>query len=138
MRARLMMLASLGLAAAGCGGTHHAVAACSNTDNALNGTAFVFVSAPVIGARVSSGFTVTGCSKSFESTVDWELTDRDGRTLAKGVTQGGGLRPGPFHFTVRYTLVTAELGELDVATPRVTDEGFPPLTNVVPLVLAAS
>ena len=42
---------------------------CTNADGAFNDAAFVVTTDPVAGARVSSGFGVTGCSRTFESTV---------------------------------------------------------------------
>jgi len=120
-------------AAAGCGGGPRG--ACSNDDGALTQAAFVFVEAPRSGERVSSGFRVTGCSSTFEATLAWTLRARDGRVLARGSAQGGGLEPGAFAFPVRYTLAERQVGSLEVAAPRVTREGFPPPKEVVPLVL---
>ena len=55
---------------------------------------FVFVTAPHGGARVRSGFAVTGCSRTFESNVNWRLLDRVGAEIASGFAIGGGrLRP---------------------------------------------
>jgi hypothetical protein len=58
--------------------------------------------------------------------------------LARGYAQGGGLESGPFDFTVSYSLAAGQVGRLEVYEPRVTNEGFPPVTNVVPLVLEPS
>ena len=52
---------------------------------------FVMVTAPAAGAKVKSGFAVTGCSRTFESTVAWTLTVRGGKELAKGTAKGGGV-----------------------------------------------
>jgi len=125
-----MLVAAL----AGCGGNGKPDV-CSNKDGALTNAAFVFVQSPASGERVSSGFEVSGCSSTFERTVLWRLAAKDGRTLAKGHTEGGGLQPGPFSFAVEYSLPAREVGRLLVSAPHVTSEGFPPAKNVVPLVL---
>ncbi len=119
---------------AGCGGGGKR-AACSNHDGALSNAAFVFVESPVSGDRVSSGFEVSGCSSTFEGTVGWSVADRNGRTLARGSAQGGAIESGPFSFTVDYSLSARQVGRLTVTGPRVTTEGFPPVANVIPLVL---
>ena len=108
---------------------------CSNHDGALANSTFVFVKSPRSGDRVSSGFKVSGCSSTFEGTVQWLLADRNGRTLVKGSTQGGSMEPGPFSFTVQYSVSSRQLGRLVVTGPRVTKEGFPPVENWIPLVL---
>jgi hypothetical protein len=130
-----MVLAVATLAAvAGCGGTAHKASVCASTRMPAN-SAFVFVDTPRSGERVSSAFRVSGCSSTFEGNVTWTLRARDGRVLARGFTQGGSVEPGPFEFTVRYTLVERQVGQLEVSAPRVTSEGFPPVRNVLPLVL---
>jgi Immunoglobulin-like domain of bacterial spore germination len=111
---------------------------CANADNALSRVGFIFVDDPRSGERVSSGFRVTGCSSTFEASVNWQLRDRAGETLASGVTQGGSLEPSSFEFTVEYSIATRQVGELEVYEPRVTTEGFPPSRDVVPLVLEPS
>ena len=67
--------------------------------------------------------------------MNWRLQDRAGNVLASGVTQGGSLGPGSFEFTPEYSVAARQIGELEVFEPRVTDEGFPPSRDVVPLVL---
>ena len=99
------------------------------------GTAFVLVQAPASGDRVSNGFPVTGCSSTFETSVNWRLRGRDGHVLASGFTQGGSREAGPFRFTVTYSVRARQVGELEVYAPTVTTEGFPPVKNVIPLVL---
>jgi hypothetical protein len=79
--------------------------ACRNEDGALSATAFVFVEAPRSGERVSSGFRVAGCSSTFEGNVTC------------------------------YSIRARQVGLLEVVEPTVTREGFPPVRNVVPLVL---
>lgn len=100
---------------------------------------FVFVSTPSSGARVYSGFTVEGCSRTFESTVNWQLFDREGNELASGFTTGGGVDgPGRFSFTVTYdgALTDEEVGRLEVFEVDASDgAGFPPPKDLVPLLL---
>jgi hypothetical protein len=108
---------------------------CSNHDGALSNATFVFVESPRSGDRVSSGFEVSGCSNTFEGTVQWLLADRNGRTLARGSTQGGSMEAGPFSFDVKYSTVARQVGRLVVTGPRVTTEGFPPVANLIPVVL---
>ena len=118
-------------AAGGCGGKR-GTDACSNAGKG----AFVFVETPRSGDRVSSGFTVKGCSSTFEGNVVWSLRSRAGRVLARGHTQGGSDTPGPFDFAVTYMVAVQQVGQLEVDEPRVTSEGFPPTKNVLPVVLA--
>jgi hypothetical protein len=111
--------------------------ACANDDGAFNEASFVIATAPEAGARVESGFTVSGCSRSFEGGVQWKLVARDGSVLASGNTQGGGVDgPGAFSFTVPYSVDAKQIGHLEVFDEDVSDgEGFPPGRTVVPLVL---
>jgi hypothetical protein len=121
---------------AGCGDGGNDADVCADGDGALSKTAFVFVQTPRSGERVSSGFRVIGCSRTFEGNVVWRLRARDGTTLASGSTQGGAVQPGPFKFEVTYSLPARQVGSLEVDEPTVTqEEGFPPVRNVVPLVL---
>ena len=131
--AALAAAAAVAVALAGCGGGGEDV--CSNADGTLSRSSFVFVDSPRSGERVSSGFRVSGCSRTFEATVSWRLRARDGRTLGRGFAQGGGLEAGSFEFTVSYSVAAGQVGQLEVYEPRVTKEGFPPVRNVVPLVL---
>ncbi|MEM8842330.1 MAG: Gmad2 immunoglobulin-like domain-containing protein, partial [Pseudomonadota bacterium] len=89
--------------------------ACEIADGALDQAAFVIAERPRAGARVSPGFTVTGCSRTFESTVVWRLLARDGSVLADGFTTGGGVDgPGPFSFPVSYRVPERQIGHLEV------------------------
>lgn len=134
--AAILAGAAVAAALAGCGGGSGSESAvCANGDGALDKTAFVFVDAPRSGERVLNGFRVTGCSSTFEANVKWRLRARNGHVLASGFTQGGSLDPGPFSFTVDYPLGARQVGHLEVYEPTTTNEGFPPLTNVLPLVL---
>jgi len=139
MRPRLPGVLAIVVAAAalaGCGGGSASESAvCENGDGALDRTAFVFVDAPRSGERVLNGFRVSGCSSTFEANVNWRLRGRDGRVLAKGFTEGGNSEFGPFAFSVDYPTGARQVGHLEVYEPRVTAEGFPPVENVIPLVL---
>jgi hypothetical protein len=86
---------------------------------------------------VESGFNVTGCSRTFESNVQWKLLARDGSVLASGHTTGGGVDgPGAFSFTIPYTVNVQQLGHLEVFEEDASDgEGFPPGRTVIPLIL---
>lgn len=110
---------------------------CANADGALNDAAFVITTSPSAGERVESGFAVAGCSRTFESNVNWKLLARNGTELASGNTQGGGVDgPGPFSFTVTYTADQQQIGHLEVFEEDASDgEGFPPGRTVLPLIL---
>ncbi len=111
--------------------------ACSLGDGALDEAAFAIATAPTAGARVFSGFPVSGCSRTFESTVVWRLTGRNGTVLNQGTTTGGGVDgPGPFDFTVSFAVAERQIGHLEVFEEDASDgEGFPPGRTVLPLVL---
>lgn len=111
--------------------------ACGNADGALDDAAFVIATAPAAGARVSSGFAVAGCSRTFESTVVWRLHARNGGLLAQGTATGGGVDgPGPFAFEVPFSVAERQIGTLEVFEEDASDgEGFPPGRTVLPLVL---
>ena len=110
---------------------------CANADRAFSDAAFVVATDPAAGARVSSGFGVTGCSRTFESTVVYRLLGRDGSVLAEGTTQGGGVDgPGDFAFTIPFAVAERQIGHLEVFEEDASDgEGFPPGRTVVPLIL---
>jgi hypothetical protein len=81
-----------------------------------------------------------GVSKSYEDgcvrkLAVASLTVFAGHELASSFTQGGSLQPRPFTFTVRYSVVRPQVAHLEVFEPRVTNEGFTPPRDVVPLVL---
>ena len=111
--------------------------ACSNSDGALSNASFVIVETPRSGQRVSSGFAVSGCSRTFESNVNWVLKDRKGAVIASGHTSGGGVDgPGNFSTVVGYSVASRQIGHLEVFEEDASDgEGFPPGRNVIPLVL---
>ena len=85
---------------------------------------FVMVTAPAAGAKVKSGFAVTGCSRTFESTVTWTLTVRGGQELAKGTAKGGGVDgAGPLAFTVTAKVAKPTLAYLEVLEPSASGKG---------------
>ena len=98
---------------------------------------FVFVTAPHGGARVRSGFAVTGCSRTFESNVNWRLLDRVGAEIASGFAIGGGVYgPDRFSFTVEYSASEEQVGHLEVfEVDESGGQGFPPPRNVIPVLL---
>ena len=104
-------------------------------DSSLPDAALVIVFEPGSGATVSSGFEVSGCSRTHESNVVWRLLDRSGAVLAEGLTSGGGFDgPGEFSFTVEYESAERQLAHLEVFEVDESEgEGFPPPRDVVPL-----
>jgi hypothetical protein len=110
---------------------------CGNDDGAFNEASFVIAEGPAPGERVETGFEVEGCSRTFESNVQWKLLGRDGSVLASGNTQGGGVDgPGAFSFTVPYSVDAVQVGHLEVFAEDASDgEGIPPGRTVLPLVL---
>jgi len=111
--------------------------ACAGLDPVLTGSAFVLVVEPAAGARITSGATVVGCSRTFESNVAWRLLAQDGRELASGTARGGGVDgAGEIRFALRYSVERPERGHLELFEPPTTGEGFPPPAMRIPLVLA--
>ena len=110
---------------------------CGGVSGGLPDSAFVIATQPVAGEQVESAFEVRGCSRTFESTVNWELRGRDGAVLDSGFTSGGGADgPAAFAFTVAYEIDERQIGTLDVFEVDASDgEGFPPGRTVLPLVL---
>lgn len=126
------------LVAAGCAAAPEPDAdVCANTDGAFDTAAFVIATAPEPGERVESGFAVAGCSRTFESTVNWRLLARDGSVLNQGFATGGGVDgPGGFAFEVSFAVSERQVGHLEVFEEDVSGgEGFPPGRTVLPLVL---
>ena len=109
-------------------------------DTTLPDAAFVIVHSPESGATVSSGFAVSGCSRTHESNVVWQLLDRSGAVLAEGFTSGGGFDgPGEFSFTVEYQSAERQLANLEVFELDESEgQGFPPPRDIVPLWLDAA
>ena len=108
-------------------------------DDSLPDAALVVVTSPAGGEEVANGFAVSGCSRTFESNVQWRLLGRDGEVLASGFAMGGGVDgPAPFVFVVAYEAAERQLAHLEVFEEDVSDgEGFPPPRHVVPVVIAA-
>ncbi len=129
--------ASLSLLGCATSGGSTPADACSNSDGAFDQAAFVIATQPPAGARVSSGFPVRGCSRTFESNVQWRLLARDGSVLQQGFTSGGGVDGvGPFSFTVSFSVPERQIGHLEVYEEDVSNgEGFPPGRTLLPLVL---
>ena len=109
-------------------------------DASLPDAALVIVRSPESGDTVTSGFAVSGCSRTHESNVVWQLLDRSGAVLAEGFTSGGGFDgPGEFSFSVEYPSAERQLAHLEVfAVDESEGEGFPPPRDVVPLWLEAA
>ena len=128
-------LAFMVAALAACGGGKAQADVCADKDGVLGRSAFVFVQSPPSGGRVANGFRVSGCSNTFEATVNWRLQGRDGSELASGFAQGGSRESRPFSFTVRYSIGARQIGQLEIYEPSVTTEGFPTVKNIVPVVL---
>lgn len=111
---------------------------CDTLDPVLAEASFVLVTSAVAGQPVAAGDTIEGCSRTFESHVDWMLEDREGNVVASGFTMGGGVDgAGAFTFTVgAYTVAEPQVGHLVVAAPDPSGgEGFPPSTHRIPVVL---
>ena len=108
-------------------------------DDGLPDASLVIVNSPVDGAEVSSEFEVSGCSRTFESNVQWRLLDRAGELLASGHVSGGGIDgPAPFAFTVDYEAAEPQIAHLEVYEEDVSDgQGYPPPRAVVPLVIGS-
>ena len=69
--------------------------------------------------------------------MPWRLRDQDGTQLANGAAMGGGVDgPGPFTFTVNYSVASRQIGLLEVDEDDPSGgEGRPPVRNVIPVVL---
>ena len=98
---------------------------------------FVIVTAPASGSEVLGRFTVSGCSRTFESNVNWRLLDRAGAEIASGHASGGGVDgPGRFSFTVEYDVPERQAGRLEVFEADVSEgEGYPPPMEAITLIL---
>lgn len=103
---------------------------CAVNADAFKDEPFVLVTGPAAGARMKSGFVVSGCSRTFESTVGWTLTIRGGKVLATGTATGGGVDgPGPLSFTVAFNVTKPTLAYLEVFEPNMA--GGPPSSRVI-------
>jgi hypothetical protein len=111
--------------------------ACDTLAPEAHDAAFVFVTNLRSGDYLESGALVEGCSRTFESNVPWVLVNRDGDVIAESFAMGGGIDgPASFEFTVEYMVEFAQVGHLFVGGEDPSDgEGFPPVTNQIPVVL---
>jgi len=117
--------------------TPAATSICEDLHPTIQDSSFVIVDNITSGQTLTSGDTVTGCSRTFESNVPWWLVDRDGNTIDEGFTMGGGVDGhANYEFTVEYTVTEAQLGHLFVGGEDPSDgEGFPPSLNQIPVLL---
>lgn len=98
--------------------------------------AFIFVTTPTPGQPVSSGFTVEGCSNSFEATYQWQLLTREGEVLVEdfGTASCGTGCVGEISFTVDFEVSERQVGALRVFSTSPQD-GSDVDVNSVPLIL---
>ncbi len=111
---------------------------CDGLSETMLEASFVLVTSPIPNGVVEAGTEISGCSRAFESTITWQLVNRDGDEVAAGHTMGGGVDgAGEFSFTIdAYTVAEAQVGHLIVQVPDMSDgEGFPPSTHQIPVVL---
>ena len=108
-------------------------------DDFLPDVALVIVRSPAGGDEVESGFMASGCSRTFESNVQWRLLGRRGEVLSSGFTSGGGVYgPAPFSFNVEFSVTERQIALLEVFEEDVSEgEGFPPPRAVVPVIIDA-
>ena len=106
-------------------------------DDTLPDSALVIVRSPAGGDEVESGFLVSGCSRTFESNVQWRLLGRSGEVLSSGFTSGGGVfGPAPFRFSVEFAVAERQIALLEVFEGDVSEgEGYPPPRVVVPVII---
>ncbi len=104
----------------------------------LPDASLVIVRLPVGGTEVKSGFTVRGCSRTFESNVQWQLLARSGEVISSGHTSEGGYDgPANSQFTVVYKVAEPQIASIEVFEGDVSEgEGYPPPRAVVPLILS--
>ena len=109
----------------------------SGCNPTLPDNALVIVSSPSAGDEVESGFVVSGCSRTFESNVQWRLLGRSGAVLSSGFTSGGGVDgPAAFQFSVEFEDVERQIALLEVFDDDVSEgEGFPPPRAIVPIII---
>ena len=107
--------------------------ACDNGDGAWNGAQFVLATEPAAGARVRPGFTVSGCSSTYDGSITWKLVGRDGTQLAAGFARGGSAGAGRFEFKVDYVATALRLAQLEVQAPQGSEAEL--ARTVLPLVL---
>ena len=105
--------------------------------NALPDGSLVIVRSPAAGDEVESGFMASGCSRTFESNVQWRLLGRSGELLSSGHTSGGGYDgPAPFRFSVEFEAAERQVALLEVFEEDVSEgEGYPPPRAIVPVII---
>ena len=103
----------------------------------LPDVALVIVRSPAAGEDVDSGFVTSGCSRTFESNVQWRLLGQSGEVLSSGHAMGGGVYgPGPFRFSVEFEVAKRQVALLEVFEEDVSEgQGFPPPRAVVPVIV---
>ena len=108
-------------------------------DDSLPDISLVIVRSPAGGDEVESGFMASGCSRTFESNVQWRLLGRRGEELASGFTSGGGVDgPAPFRFSVEFKVSERQIALLEVFEEDMSEgEGYPPPRAVVPVIIDA-
>ena len=109
----------------------------SGCNPTLPDNTLVIVSSPSAGDEVESGFVVSGCSRTFESNVQWRLLGRSGAVLSSGFTSGGGVYgPAAFQFSVEFEDVERQIALLEVFEEDVSEgQGFPPPRAIVPIII---
>ena len=106
-------------------------------DDTLPDVVLVIVLSPSAGEEVKSGFIASGCSRTFESNVQWRLLGRSGEVLSSGHTSGGGVDgPGVFQFSVEFAVAQRQVALLEVFEDDVSEgKGYPPPRVVVPVII---
>ncbi len=133
----LAVLALVAVAAvAGCGDDEEADACAA--DAAVLEVPHVIPTEPAVGAVVGETFTVRGCSRTFESSIQWRLSEPAGAELARGFAMGGGVDgSAAFEFTVFAPVTEPTLAQLRVFEADVSEgRGSPPPQAVIPLLLS--
>ena len=117
----------------GVGGDHGGFAC----DDSLPDVPLVIMRSPPAGDEVESGFMVSGCSRTFESNVQWRLLGRSGEVLSSGHATGGGVYgPADFRFSVEFAVAERQVALLEVFEEDVSGgEGFPPPRAAVPVII---
>ncbi len=109
----------------------------SGCNPTLPDDSLVIVQSPSAGDEVESGFVASGCSRTFESNVQWRLLGRSGDVLSSGFTSGGGLDgPAAFQFSVEFEDLERQVALIEVFEEDMSEgEGFPPPRAVVPVII---
>ncbi len=133
--AALVAVVAVVLALAGCTIKRVHANSCELTDPALAQAPFVIATAPSAGARVRTGFRVSGCLRTDGNIAEWRLTGQDGGLLAQGqVRARDDTRPERFLFAVDFTIDRRQIAELEL-TGAAAGTGALAGRMVLPLVL---